>query len=242
MLKKLKNYYYKKQFNPGIIGIFINPFYFSRKELYKNISKLSKHINGKILDIGCGIKPYQHLFNYEEYIGLEWDTEENRRLKKADFFYDGKDFPFENETFDSIISTQVLEHIFEPEIFLKEMNRILKPNGNILLSLPLTGQEHEQPFDYGRYTSFGIKYLLEKNGFSIIELKKSACGLKAIFQLINDYIYRITSTRIRILDIIIRFFLITPVNIIGSILSFILPRNQDIYLDNVVVAKKIRGA
>lgn len=241
MFKRLIDYYYKKQFIPGFIGIFINYMYFSRNELYKNISKLSKYITGKILDIGCGRKPYIKLFNFEEYIGLELDTEKNRENKNANFFYDGKKFPFENESFDSIISTQVLEHIFEPNEFLKEVNRVLKIDGNILFSLPLICDEHEKPYDYGRYTYFGVKYMLEKNGFEIVTARKSACGLKAIFHLINIYISKIFFPKNKILKLILVFLLAMPVNIIGIILSTIFPKSDDIYLDNVVVAKKVRN-
>ena len=97
----------EQQFNPGILGIFINPFYFVRKELYKNISLLGKQIGGKVLDIGCGSKPYQKLFtNTKEYVGMEFDSPENRKRSSADIFYDSKHFPFENETFNSVIFTQ----------------------------------------------------------------------------------------------------------------------------------------
>ena len=98
-----------------------------RKELYKNISLLGKQIGGKVLDIGCGSKPYQKLFtNTKEYMGMEFNSPENRKRSSADIFYDSKHFPFENETFNSVIFTQVLEHIFNPDEFLSEVKRVLK--------------------------------------------------------------------------------------------------------------------
>ena len=91
---------------------------------------------GKVLDVGCGTKPYESMIPHTEYVGLEFDAPENRASKKADIFYDGLYFPLKDSGFDSILTTQVLEHVFEPEIFVAELNRVLKTNGKILLTVP----------------------------------------------------------------------------------------------------------
>ena len=240
MFDKLKEIYLREQFNPSYLGIFINQFYFSRKGLHKGISSLIIHLNGKILDIGCGKKPYQSLCNASEYIGLELDTPENRLNKKADFFYDGKIMPFKENYFDSIICNQVFEHIFNPNQFLSEVNRITKINGTFLLTVPFIWDEHEQPCDYARYSSFGLKYILELHGFEIIEHKKTLNDASVIFQLINCYIYKIICKNIYI-NILMTFILISPVNIVGIIFSKLLPKNNDLYLDNVILAKKVKN-
>lgn len=240
MIDKLKKIYQKEQFNPEFIGIFINPFYFARKGLYKHISELSKNIRGKVLDIGCGQKPYESLFDNVTYIGLELDTPENRKFKKADIYYDGKTMPFPDKYFDSIVCNQVFEHVFNPQEFLKEVNRILKLGGIILMTVPFVWDEHEQPYDYARYSSFGLKYILTQNGFEILEHRKVNNGVEVIFQLINAYIYKITFTDNKYINILTNILLIAPLNIIGIFLSKILPKNNDLYLDNVILAKKVR--
>ena len=68
ILTKLKKIYLKEQFNPSILGLFINPYYFSRISLYKAIKSASGNLDGSLLDIGCGNKPYEQLFNVESYI------------------------------------------------------------------------------------------------------------------------------------------------------------------------------
>lgn len=238
MLSKLIK---KQNFNPGFLGIFFNPFYFARRGLYLNINSLSRHLSGKILDVGCGKKPYRDLFLYSDYIGLEYDTPENRKSKQADFFYDGKTFPFSNAEFDSIICNEVLEHVFNPDEFLSEIIRVLKPNGKMLMTVPFVWDEHEQPHDYARYSSFGLKHLLEKNGFLIIEQRKSVDDVGVIFQLINAYIYKkIIGKSIRpnrIKRIVIRT-LCSVFNLSGCLLQIILPKNNDLYLDNIVIAQK----
>jgi SAM-dependent methyltransferase len=239
--KLIKHNLEKEEFNPGFIGIFTNPFYFARKGLFQNLKEMASPINGKTLDVGCGQKPYRELFESTEYIGLELDSPENRINKKADYFYDGLLFPFKDEEFDSIITNQVLEHVFNPTEFLAEVNRVLKQQGTLLLTVPFVWDEHEQPFDYARYSSFGISDLLKKSGFEILEHKKSMSDIRIIFQLINDYIYKKTASKSYYINLLCSIFLMAPFNILGEFAAIILPANEDLYLDNIVLAKKVNS-
>ncbi len=229
----------KELFEPGIIGIFVNPFYLTRKALLKNIKLLGGYISGKTLDVGCGTKPYEKYFNSSEYIGLEVDNTINKDEKKVDVFYKGDKIPFDNKEFDSVITSQVLEHIFNPQQFMEEINRVLKINGKLLLTVPFIWDEHEQPFDYGRYTSFVLNDLLNKNGFKIIKHIKSLNNISAVFQMLNGYIYKI-SVKKKLVRQILTLFVMAPINILAIIFSFILPKNDDLYLDNVVLAEKVQ--
>jgi len=78
--------------------------------------------------------------------------------------------PVENNRFDLVILTQVLEHISDPKSVLGELHRVLKPLGELWLIAPLLYEEHEVPYDYYRYTQYGLKYLLEVEGFTIIKI------------------------------------------------------------------------
>lgn len=82
----LKESYFHAQFDRGLLVLFINPFYLARKGLVCAIGSLAHHVRGKTLDVGCGKKPYERLFTTFQYIGLEFDSPDNRDLKKADFF------------------------------------------------------------------------------------------------------------------------------------------------------------
>ncbi len=240
MLKKLKTLYKNEQFNPRIFGLFINPFYFARKGLYHQVLELIVHLNGRLLDIGCGTKPYESLSKVDEYIGLEINDESDRQHKYADIFYDGKTLPFDDKYFDSLMSNQVFEHVFNPNYFLKEANRVTKIEGVFLMTVPFVWDEHEQPYDYARYTSFGLRHILSENGFEIIEHRKSNNGLEVIFQLINNYMFKVTLTNNKYVNLISMLCLMAPVNIIGLFISKLLPNNDDLYLDNIVLAKKVR--
>ena len=226
----------KIKFNPPWWGV-INPFYFARKNLYKHIKYYAPQLGGNLLDIGCGSKPYENLFlNLKKYLGLELENQKSEG-SVADYFYDGKKIPFDNETYESIFCTQVLEHVFEPDNFLYEISRVLKKDGLMIITLPFIWDEHEQPFDYARYTSFGLKYILEKNNFKVVKQVKICNNFSAIIQIINCYFYKKLCFKKFFLLKFIGIIIISILNILGILLSF-LPRNNDLYLDNFILAKK----
>jgi SAM-dependent methyltransferase len=230
----------KEQFQPGILGLFVNPFYFARKGLYTHIKDLSSYIHGIVLDIGCGQKPYEDLFLVSRYIGLEIQNQKENRHTKADYFYDGYTFPFKDSEFNSILTNQVFEHVFNPSDFLGEINRVLELDGTLLITVPFIWDEHEQPNDFARYSSFGLKFLLEKAGFEILEHRKSVCDVRVVFQLIAAYIHKIAFSNIFYINIFLSILLISPINILGEIFNILLPQNLDLYLDNIIVARKVR--
>lgn len=239
LVSKARQIYLKAMFFPFVLGIFINPFYFSRKGLAKNLSMLAPKITGKVLDVGCGNKPYMSLYSAEEYVGLEVDTPENRAAKAADLYYDGEHFPFDPGSFDSVVSNQVFEHVRDPDQFLTEISRILRDDGLVLITAPFVWDEHEQPHDYTRYSSFGMTSILNRHGFEILELRKSVDDIRIVFQLLNAYIHKKTQTKSRAVNLLLTILMIAPVNIIGELVSWITPRNPDLYLDNIVLARKL---
>ncbi len=238
MRQRLLNIAWKSQFEPGLLSLLLNPFHFARTGLYRSIAVLGHEVRGKVLDVGCGQKPYEPLFSASEYVGLELDTLENRRRKRADRFYDGTAFPFSDGEFDSVVLNQVIEHVFTPDTFLQEVNRVLKQDGVLLLTVPFLWDEHEQPVDFARYSSFGLRHLLERNGFLVTQQKKTVSDIRVIFQMLNAYLYKKTTTPFRAANALITLFCMMPINVLGELAACVLPRNDDLYLDNVVLARK----
>jgi len=241
MLARLKTYYFRQMMHPGVLGILTNPFYFARRGLVLGIREFASQVHGRVLDVGCGNRPYEQLFDASEYVGLELDTPENRLTKTADVYYSGTVFPFEPNSFDSVVCNQVFEHIFEPEAFLREIGRVLKNQGRLLLTVPFVWDEHEQPRDFGRYSSFGLTALLTRNGFEVLELRKTMDDIRVVFQMLNAYIFKKTCVRNPYLSLLLTLILIAPFNLAGTVLSWLTPSNGDLYLDNVVLARKIPG-
>jgi len=131
-----------------------------------------KYATGIMLDIGCGTKPYESVFApyVKKHIGLE-HKDSLHDLSKADIIADAYDTILPDESVDTILCTDVLEHLERPSDATKEMYRVLKPGGNAILTVPLFWHLHEEPRDFYRYTKHGLKYLFEDAGFEIIEIK-----------------------------------------------------------------------
>lgn len=229
----------KELFFPSLLGLLVNPFYFARKGLANAMKKAAPTLKGKLLDVGCGTMPYRSLFAVDCYIGLDIDTPHTRALAQANYYYDGSQFPIANASFDAVLCNQVLEHVFTPDSFLQEIVRVLKPNGHLLLTVPFIWDEHEQPYDFARYTSFGLRHLFEKNGLRIIKQQKIGDDLSVIFQLINAYLYKIFVHRPAIIRIIATVTLMATVNILGLLVSWLMPKNPDLYLDHLILAEKL---
>ncbi len=238
MISALKRRYIREQYLPGWLGLLINPYYHARRELYLAILKVAHELRGRVLDIGCGHQPYRELFDGIQYVGLEFDTPANRQSKRADFFYDGTRFPFCDAEFDSAICSQVLEHVFTPDAFLDEINRVLKLGAPLLLTVPFVWDEHEQPHDFARYSSFGLRALLDRHGFDVIRHEKTLPDLRVIFQLLNAYLYKLLFGRNPYLNMVVCVSVMFPFNLIGAIVAHIMPQNADLYLDNVFLARK----
>lgn len=238
MMKPLFKFYKKESFQPGFLAVFINPFFFIRRSLYLAIKNTAPQLSGKMMDFGCGRKPYQNLFVVEEYVGVDIKVsghDHNNSL--VDIYYDGETIPVETEYFDSVFCSEVLEHLFEPDKILREINRTMKPGGRILLTAPFCWNEHEIPYDYARYSSFGIRYLLEKNGFTVINEQKTGSFMRVIVQLITLYIYE-GLKKWKVAGLLISLLIIAPINIVSSFLLPLFPSNKSLYFNNVIVAAK----
>ena len=160
------------------------------------------------------------------------------KAKYCDIFYDGKAFPITSCSVDKVISNQVLEHVFTQDLFISEIHRILKPGGLLLLSVPFVWDEHETPYDYIRYTSFGIRHFLINNGFEITEQLKNTSYLETVFQMLSAYVALISSGLNKYIRAPIIVFLCSVIQLIGIIASKVLSRREDFYLDNIVLAVK----
>jgi len=232
--------YKKQQFRPNMLSLFINPFFIIRRSLYRSIKAEAGKLEGELLDLGCGTKPYESLFvNAKEYIGLDMENEGHSHEKEPiDIYYDGKTIPFDDNRFSAIFSSEVFEHVFDIDKLIPEMKRVLKPGGKMLVTVPFAWNEHEVPNDFGRYTSFGIKHLLKKHGFSVINYEKSGHFAAVVAQLIPLYIHELIDTRNKNLNLLRNLLLISPFVISGVIFSFILPRNYSLYFNNIILVEK----
>jgi SAM-dependent methyltransferase len=121
----------------------------------------------KIYDFGCGSKPYEKFCYDNEYYGIDIDIEN----KEADIFADVTSVPLEDKIADVVVSFYLLEHVENPQKVINEKYRILKEGGIIFMLVPLYWEEHEQPYDFFRFTRYGIDMMLKNAGFKEIDVR-----------------------------------------------------------------------
>jgi len=136
--------------------------------LEASLKQCGAYVKGNTLDVGCGHKPYEKTFfaGAEKYIGMDYLTDRS----KPDVVGSATDIPLGDATFDTVVSTEVLEHVPDPLKALREMYRVLKPGGYLILSTPMYWPRHEVPYDYFRYPYDGLLHLIKTSGFELTEL------------------------------------------------------------------------
>lgn len=203
-----------------------------KESIFIAIKESSKYVKGKLLDVGCGDKPYYSLLAPKviEYVGLD--------LEKGDILGSATKIPFKKATFDTVLSTQVIEHVEIPGVMIKEAYRVLKKNGYFILTAPLFWCLHEEPNDYFRFTKYSLKKMLEQEGFTIIYIKERGNWLISLGQMFSIFLESSFN----------RYFLKYPKKLFQMLIQYsffqlsklkIFNKNKQAPLGYVVVAKKL---
>lgn len=188
-----------------------------RKNLLKAIEENAPHFKGTLVDLGCGIMPYKSSLlknkNIEKYIGLDLSSATYYADIKPDLIWDGEKIPFEDNSVDCIMATEVLEHCHTPEDLLNEINRVLKPDGLFFCTVPFIWHLHEIPYDAYRYTPFSLEKKLQAADFTKIQVRplggwdsalSQLLGLWVTFRPMNRFyksmLLRVCKIAIRLLD------------------------------------------
>jgi len=166
-----------------------------RKSILQSIESNLNLFEGKLLDSGCGKMPYKEYIlkhsNVTDYVGLDIeDSLEYSTSVKPDHTWDGITMPFENNSFDCVIATEVLEHCPDPKVFLKEVFRVLKEGGVFFFTVPFLWNLHEVPNDEYRYTPFSMQRILSDQGFTNIKINASGGWHASMAQMIGLYVSR----------------------------------------------------
>jgi SAM-dependent methyltransferase len=128
--------------------------------------------HARILDAGAGEGSYKHLFTAHRYTGVDLGIGDSTwNYSTLDALADLTALPFPDDCFDAVINIVTLEHVREPGAVLRELARSLKPGGALLLIVPHEWEEHQIPHDFYRYTRYGVRHLLEDNGFDVHDIQ-----------------------------------------------------------------------
>lgn len=136
------------------------------RTMRQTMDEVKEMVSGKLLDVGCGNKPYASIFEtrVQQYIGLE---KGRGRYERTDVWGDVLALPIRDQTCDTVLCNQVLEHVPQPQLAIDEMARVLRPGGYLILTAPHIWGLHEVPHDYFRFTPYGLRHLAEKSGLTV---------------------------------------------------------------------------
>lgn len=176
MVDKRTKFIEKYYTNIGVSSEYLD-IYTVRTAIFQSIKDNVSKFKGTTLDVGCGIMPYREFLldntKIEKYLGLDFanTTHPDYLMVTPDLIWDGKIIPLLNETVDTVIATELLEHCEKPEEVLHEIFRVLKPGGVLFLTVPFLWNLHLVPYDAYRYTSFTLKRILDQAGFEKVDIK-----------------------------------------------------------------------
>lgn len=217
-----------------------DPFFLAHRALRKEIQRMAADASGLVLDVGCGTAPYRQLFDRTcYYVGIEVASRSRFGSAKlgANIFYDGQSLPLRDACVDNVLCSQVLEHVFDPLTFLAELHRVLRPGGRLMLTVPFVWDEHEQPYDFARYSSYGLRHLADKSGFETLTARRTLADASLFAQLWLAYWFKVvvrsgcaSSPRKALIA-----GMSVAVNVVGLLLSKMLPASPDLYLDNAII-------
>lgn len=134
---------------------------------------IAEFARGRVLDVGCGHMPFRDaiLAHAEAYEGLDVEA----RIQGVTYETDaGAMIGVPPEMFDTVLCSEVLEHVPEPGRVLEAIRKVLRPGGHLLVTVPHLSRLHEEPHDYFRYTGYGLRAVLEKAGFEVIQVEPRA--------------------------------------------------------------------
>ncbi|MCX7661080.1 MAG: class I SAM-dependent methyltransferase [Candidatus Omnitrophica bacterium] len=171
--------------------LFKTPFFIIKILQREKFKKYSRYFGDRVLDIGCGSKIYRRFISPNFYIGLDIS-----KLSYADIIGNVKCLPFKDNSFDSVIITEVLEHIEEPLIALNEIERVLKSSGIVYLTVPMTWGLHYEPADFWRFTKYSLIYLFKRTNLKIINLERIGGVFSVVGARLADFLYALISKKL----------------------------------------------
>lgn len=134
---------------------------------------IAAHAAGRVLDVGCGHMPFRSdvLLHAETYEGFDVE----RRTEGVEHVGDVQDMEgIPDEAYDTVLCLEVLEHVPRPDRAVRELTRVLRPGGRLILSVPHLSRLHEEPSDFYRYTRYGVRRLLACADLDEVEIAAHA--------------------------------------------------------------------
>ena len=162
----------------SVITRFASPFEFNQRERDRWIAEQAHRlpVGSRVLDVGAGAAPYRALLAHCDYRAQDFGGEPSTvgRYTRLDYVCDIASIPVPERSFDAVLCTEVLEHVPDPVAAIREMARVLRPGGRLILTAPLGSFLHQEPFHfYGGYTPHWYRKCLPEAGFELESLERN---------------------------------------------------------------------
>lgn len=146
------------------------------------------YARGIMLDYGCGGQPYRTLYEtrVSQYIGADVNAAIGIDIDLI--ITPGDPLSIDSHSIDTILSTQTLEHVYHFQVYLAECRRLLRTGGHLILTVPMQWRMHEVPFDFWRFTKYGVLSALEEQGLKVVHLSPCGGAWALLGQLLNNYL------------------------------------------------------
>lgn len=154
---------------------------------------IPRYAHGNLYDLGCGNVPLFEVYKVyvDQICCVDWPNSLHK-AKHLDLEADlSKPLEVDSRSADTVILSDVLEHIYKPEVTLGEANRILRPGGCLILNVPFLYWIHEQPHDFFRYTEYALSKLVQDAGFEIVELKRLGGSIDVVSDQLSKMVWRV---------------------------------------------------
>jgi SAM-dependent methyltransferase len=204
--------------------------YWTRTLLDEAIVSHANLAHGVLLDVGCGLKPYEQIFapHVDRYVGIEYSPESGFRGNRADFCGDAAALPLRDNSVDTILCTEVMEHVPNPEQTIAEFSRVLRKNGVLIVTAPFFYPVHDT-YDFFRYSPDGIAVIMKRHGLTVEFVKSLSGGGRTLAAMINMYWYDMGFTWTKWMypiGLILRPLLWIAcflINLLGGLAEFLVP-------------------
>jgi SAM-dependent methyltransferase len=140
-------------------------------KVVRALERARRHAGGLLLDVGCGSMETERWFRGQvtDYLGVDLTASPYLGARRPTAFARAEALPFRGGSMDTVLGLSMLTYLPEPARMIAEAHRVLRPGGTLILEFTQMAWVHDEPHDYFRFTRYGAGWLLEREGFEVVE-------------------------------------------------------------------------